>query len=91
MKMKSLAMSVFSGLILASLAYIAPAIAEDNSYGGSDQSMPAPSDSGMPTQNNTNPSSDNTSSNNSNPSDMGNIGSVNEAGGPDTATGDDDY
>lgn len=111
MKMKSLAMSLILGLaVLLSFSYIAPAIADDDSFEGNDpSSMPMLSDSGMPAQS-ANPSPDlganNPAPNNAIPNNpnaapqqqadttmgsLGNIGSSNEQGGPDTATGDDDY
>lgn len=85
MKMKSFAMLVMPGLFAASLAYIAPAMADDmNSGSGQSMQQSAPSDnnsmgSGM------SPTNDNSNSDNS-----GNSGSTDQ-GSPDTATGDDDY
>jgi hypothetical protein len=85
MKMKSLAMLAMSGLLAASFAYVAPAMADDMSNSG--QSTQAPSDN---TQNNVGATpSDNSMGGNSN-SNTGNTGSTDE-GSPDTATGDDDY
>lgn len=90
MKMKSFAMLAMSGLLTASFAYIAPAMADD--AGGGNQSMPAPSDNGMQNQSNdmsnmnNNPSNDNMNNPNNSTS-----GSSSDSGMPDTATGDDDY
>ena len=79
MKMKSLAILALSGVLAASVAYIAPAIADDTSG----HSMQNPSDNNMQNSGST----DNTMNNASDPS---NIGSPDQ-GSPDTATGDDDY
>lgn len=81
MKMKSFAM--LAGLLLASAAYIAPALADE--AGSADQSMQnVQPDNGVPNQGNMqNAPSQNDSS-------MNNVGNSDE-GSPDTATGDDDY
>ena len=96
MKMKYFAMLALSGLLAASCAYIAPAMAEDANNG---QSMQPPADntpnsnvmqSPSQSDNQNGNNSDNTSSDqNNNPGNS----SVNPSddGGPDTATGDDDY
>lgn len=89
MKMKSFAMLAMSGLLTASFAYIAPAMAEDTSNVG--QAMDAPSDNGMQ-QNDMNQNNDMTQNNPSGDmSNTNNPGSSNDSGMPDTATGDDDY
>lgn len=76
MKMKSIAILT---LLVASFAYIAPAIADDMS-GDADQSMQQPD-------------SDNNMSNNppSNSSAGSNGSGISDQNVPDTATGDDDY
>ena len=86
MKIKSFAMVAVSSLLAASLAYVAPAMADD-STGSSDNNQTMQSTP-----------SDNTGANNtgSSPSDMGGANSggsqsTDEGGSPDTATGDDDY
>ena len=81
MKMKSFAALAMSGLLAASFAYVAPAMADDMSNSNGMSSMPAPSDNGMPNSGNPTETS---------PSSMNNVGSSDE-GTPDTATGDDDY
>lgn len=97
MKLKSLAMLAVSGVLIASISYVAPAMADDtvNNYGST---MQTPSDN-MPNPGNNmmSNSGNNMSSNNAlsgSPSDMG-MGNSNpsnmDEGTPDTATGDDDY
>lgn len=78
MKMKSFAMIVLAGLLTASFAYIAPAMADDTT--SNEQAMEPPTDNGM---NQNNSSSDMNSPNNNQ--------SSTDSGMPDTATGDDDY
>ena len=93
MKIKSFAMLAMSGLVAASFAYIAPAMADDSSNmgGTTDQSTQAapsqstPSDNNMQNQNNSGSSSDMNSGSSSSSS----TGS--DEASPDTATGDDDY
>lgn len=81
MKMKSFAMLAMSGLLTASLAYIAPAMADDTVEGAAatDALQAAPADA-LPTTPSSSSTADNT-----------NVGSTGDEGGPDTATGDDDY
>jgi len=87
MKKMSFAMLVVPGLLAASLAYVAPAIAEDNmdnersmqQFAVADNSSTGSSmGSGMA------PGNDNSNS------DLGSSNSIDQ-GSPDTATGDDDY
>ena len=99
MKMKSFAMLAMSGLMATSIAYVAPAMAEDDTGSNGGQSMQTPSDNGMQNpggNNQNNPGSLNDSSsdnsndmNNSN--NMGGSSNSTDEGSPDTATGDDDY
>jgi hypothetical protein len=90
MKMKSLAMIAMSGLVAASFAYVAPALADDMNNGTTDSSQPsAAPENAMQNQGNT--SQDNNNSG-ATQGDNANTGSSDE-GSPDTATGsgDDDY
>jgi hypothetical protein len=106
MKIKSFAMLALSGLLAASCAYIAPAMADDANMG---PSMQPPADStpnsnamqGLsqndnqygPSDNNSG-TSDNMSDNSSNDQSTSNnnpSANPSDEGGPDTATGDDDY
>ncbi len=93
MKMKSFAVLAFSGLIAASIANIAPAMADDMSNSNG-QTMQTPPDDNVQNQNSptTTPPTD-SMNNNSNPgnNNNGNTGSTTDQGSPDTATGDDDY
>lgn len=80
MKMKSLAMLVMSGLLASSVAYVAPAMADDTadqSTQSSDQSQNSNDSSAASTDANA-PSSDSSNSSGDNAS-------------PDTTSGDDDY
>ena len=97
MRMKSFAMLAMSGLLAASLVYVAPAVADDNTSGNTGATQAAPADNSTQNQNNAtsgNIGSDNSgmsgtqspSDNNSNSS-----GSSSDEGSPDQATGDDDY
>lgn len=100
MKTKSFAMLAVTGLLTASIAYVAPAMAEDSGTGlpmeqtladnNSGSSMQAPSDNS--TQNQSSGAQQNDMSGNIGSSSSGNntSGSSDE-GSPDTATGDDDY
>lgn len=89
MNMKSFAMFAMSGLLAASFAYVAPAMAQSST--GSSMQQPAPSDnsqnSGSQNGSGTSQGSDN-SMNNDN---TNNSNSSSDQGSPDTATGDDDY
>ncbi|RDI42714.1 hypothetical protein [Aquicella lusitana] len=80
MKMKSFAMLAMSGLLAASVAYVAPAMADDSSDTNVGSLQSAPSDSAMQNQG-------------SSQNDMSANGSSSgsDEGTPDTATGDDDY
>ena len=83
MKMKSLAMVAMSGLLVASFAYVAPAMADDMNEGsGQSMQQPAPSD---------NSSMGSGMSSGGDSSSMDNGSSSSDQGSPDTATGDDDY
>lgn len=88
---KSFAMLVVPGLLVASLAYVAPAMAED--MNGAEQGMQqfaladnSSTGSGMGSGMGSSmaPSNDNSNS------DAGSANSIDQ-GSPDTATGDDDY
>jgi hypothetical protein len=90
MKMKSFAMLALSGLLTASLAYIAPAMAEDMNNNGSTMQAPSDTNSGASSSQ----GSDNTggsSSDQNSSGGAGSQGSSSDQGSPDTATGDDDY
>lgn len=80
MKMKSFAMLAMSGFLTASIAYVAPVMADDSSEGAAaTESLQAPTDA-LPSSQSSASSADN------------NVGSTTgDEGGPDTATGDDDY
>jgi hypothetical protein len=85
MKIKSLAMFAMSGLLAASIAYVAPAMAaDDNDMGQSSQQAADAQNSGDQgaTTNDSSSTGNSNSSSNSSTSDQGS---------PDTATGDDDY
>jgi hypothetical protein len=92
MKKRSFAMIAMSGILAASFAYVAPAMADD-SAGQSMSQAPASTDSStqsMDNQGNTATPPSDTDSN------MGTSGSNSTTGtdqstSPDTATGDDDY
>lgn len=87
MKMKSFAMLIMSGVFFASGAYIAPAMADDANSGDAMMSL---ADNDM--QNgNTNVGNDSSSQNDNTLSSNNSSNPTNDAGGPDTATGDDDY
>lgn len=86
MKMKSFAMFAISGMLVASMSYIAPAMAEDTML-AYEQSSPSSSDGVQNPNNNMSSMSNSNSSPNYN--NMNN-NSPDEAV-PDTATGDDDY
>src|SRR5262245_24340149 len=110
MKMKSFAMLALSGLLAASCAYVAPAMADDTNMAA--PSMQPPADS-TPNSNimqglsqndstyntpadTTDNASDNTGTDQSNPNAQNNpnnnpSANPSDEGGPDTATGDDDY
>lgn len=87
MNMKSFAMLIVSGLLAASIAYIAPAIADDSTMDGIQMSA----DNTMQNNGSTNDSNmnNNTSGDHSNPSNAD--ANSSDQGTPDTATGDDDY
>lgn len=95
MNIKSFAMLAMSGLLAASCAYIAPAMADDTSTPSSGQSMQAPADnsaqSGNGMQNNGSSQGDMNSNNNGGSNSSGSSSSSSDEGSPDTATGDDDY
>jgi hypothetical protein len=88
MKIKSFAILAMTGLLAASCAYIAPAMADD--MNGGTQAAPsdqmAPSDMSGSPQNNDNMGMNMSADNNS-----GTNNPSNEQASPDTATGDDDY
>lgn len=87
MKMKSFAMVAMSGLLAASFAYVAPAMADDaidagqSAQTGTDNTMQNQTPAAMPSNNSAPTSAD------MNASGGGNA----DEGSPDTATGDDDY
>ncbi len=89
MKMKSLAILAMSGVLLAaSVAYVAPAMADDTSNAG--QSMQqTPSQAPSSDNSMQNQGQDQSQSNTGSQGDMNNNSS--DQGSPDTATGDDDY
>lgn len=96
MKMTSFAMLVTTSMLaVASVAYVAPALAEDDN---TMQTMPAPADNNTQDQNQNNDMSNppannnmgNPSANNMSPGNDNNSSSTDQAT-PDTATGDDDY
>lgn len=96
MKMKSFAMLAMSGLLTASIAYVAPAMADDLTNSG--QSMQAPSDNSTQNQNNAGSAPSDNMNNNTGTSPNDNMNNNNngssnssDQGSPDTATGDDDY
>ncbi len=82
MRMKSFAILAMTGLTAASLAYVAPAMADNGS------SMQAPSSDSTSTQNGSGTSQ---GSDNSMGSDNSSSSGSSDQGSPDTATGDDDY
>ena len=83
MRIKSFAMLAISGLLAASLSYIAPAMADDMGNTNPSGQTAAP-DANTNNANNTN------SSGTDNGTNTGSANSTDQ-GGPDTATGDDDY
>ncbi len=96
MNMKSFAIVAVSGLLAASLAYVAPAMADDMSNNGT--TMQAPADNSNPGGAGASQGGDNNMGNNGGTggsSDQGATGSSgnnnSDQGSPDTATGDDDY
>jgi hypothetical protein len=91
MKMKSFAMLALSGLLTASLAYIAPAMAEDmNNNGSTMQQAPSDTNSGAGSSQGSDNMGGSNDQNNSGGA-AGSQGSSSDQGSPDTATGDDDY
>lgn len=90
MKMKSLAMLAMSGFVAASVAYVAPALADDASTG---QAMQSPADNAMQSPGDNNGGQSGNAQNNvGSAQDMSSPSSnSDDAGSPDTATGDDDY
>lgn len=104
MKKKSIAMLAISGLLAAaSLAYVAPAMADDESepelgqlQASSDTSM-QPGNEGMQNAGVGSPTAESTPNNvgasnaATGTSEENSSGNTNSTGTPDTATGDDDY
>ena len=101
MKTKSIAMLAMSGLLAASIAYVAPAVAEESSSSmpmeqmladnsGAGSPMQAPTDDASQGQSGGSASQSDSSST-SNASASSDAAPSNDQGTPDTATGDDDY
>lgn len=106
MKKKSLVMLAVSGALATSMFYALPAIADDTIDANSDEPLQILADNGMQTDmntngadsnmhggadtNNTTPPNTSTNLDTSTPQNQQST-SGNDAGSPDTATGDDDY
>lgn len=90
MKIKSFALLAMTGLLAASCAYIAPAMADDTNNGGA-QAAPSDQLSAPAEMSNSSPqTNDNMSMNMSADNNSGGNNNTDQAS-PDTATGDDDY
>lgn len=95
MKTKSFAMLAMTGLVAASIAYVAPALADDSSSTGSAMQAPADGSQNNATNNigadNMGGASNQTDSNNNANSNAGSSSSSDDSSSPDQATGDEDY
>jgi len=88
MKIRSFAMIAMSGIMAASLAYVAPVMADDSAAGQSMEQAPASTDNGASQAQGNSDAPAATAPDSS----TGNSGSsAPDQATPDTATGDDDY